>query len=242
MKTQATQLDYVRLRPAPKPGSCDTRRMRVLLVDDDPAYSALCKRYLKKDPARHFEIHAAASAADAMTRCLEQEYDCLVIDYQLPDSTGTEALDTLRETFSDSLPPAIILTADGGEEAATNAVRAGATDFMSKRDVGVKSLRRVVNNAIDKGTMRRTLHRQNIEIREANLSLKQRNNEIRRFYHTVSHEVKTPLSAVREFISLVNDGVVGSVCKEQTELLNHALESCDQIKRQFDDSIDKTRA
>lgn len=215
--------------------------LRVLLVDDDPAYRMLCKRYLKKDPTRQFDTHTASTAADAMAACLEREYDCLVIDYQLPDSTGTAALDSLRETFGDRLPPAIILTADGGEEAATNAVRSGALDFMSKRNVSVQSLCRVVNNAIDKGAMRRTLRRQNIEIRETNQSLKNRNDEIRRFYHTVSHEVKTPLTATREFISLVKDGVVGTVTNDQSDLLSLALESCDQITRQFDEMLDLAR-
>lgn len=79
------------------------------------------------------------------------------------------------------------------------------------------------------------------ELMLANKELKRQAVEIQRFYHTVSHEMKTPLSAAREFVSLVQDGVLGPVTAEQSEMLQHATSCCDQIATQFNDLVDLTR-
>jgi signal transduction histidine kinase len=79
------------------------------------------------------------------------------------------------------------------------------------------------------------------ELESANQLLLQRNEEIQRFYHTVSHEVKTPLTAIQEFVAIVCDGLAGEVQEEQKTILNYALESCEQINNQFNDLLELSR-
>lgn len=79
------------------------------------------------------------------------------------------------------------------------------------------------------------------DLAAANEQLTRRNEEIRGFYHTLSHELKTPLTSAREFASLVLDGVAGPVTKTQKEYLKLSLESCDEIRRCLDDLLDAAR-
>jgi PAS domain S-box-containing protein len=67
------------------------------------------------------------------------------------------------------------------------------------------------------------------------------NTEIQEFYHTLSHELKTPLTSAREFISIVMDGLAGSLNKAQLEYLGIAKESCDQLRLYINDLLDVTR-
>jgi signal transduction histidine kinase len=79
------------------------------------------------------------------------------------------------------------------------------------------------------------------ELMRANRSLVERNAEIQNFYHTLSHELKTPLTSAREFISILMDGLAGPVNDTQLEYLGIAKESCDQLRLYINDLLDVTR-
>jgi signal transduction histidine kinase len=79
------------------------------------------------------------------------------------------------------------------------------------------------------------------ELEGANRGLEKKNHEIQNFYHTLSHELKTPLTSTREFIALVADGVAGAVNESQTEYLGLAIEGCDQLTVCINDLLDATR-
>jgi len=214
---------------------------RILIVDDDQTYLALCKRYLRKDTRYQYEISTASGAAEALRTCAENPFDCLLIDFGLPDQTGTDLIGTLKDRLGNALPPFVIISADATANPAIQAVRVHAADFLSKAHVSANALRRSVDNAVEKGILRRSVDARRRELQRANTELERRAVEIQRFYHTVSHEMKTPLTAAREFVAIVRDGLSGPVCEDQETMLDHALECCDQITTQFNDLIDLTR-
>jgi PAS domain S-box-containing protein len=67
------------------------------------------------------------------------------------------------------------------------------------------------------------------------------NTEIQTFYHTLSYELKTPLTSAREFVSIVMDGLAGPLNPTQLEYLGIAKESCDQLRLYINDLLDVTR-
>ncbi len=232
----------------------DEECIKLLLVDDDPGYLDLCRRQLGKSTGTTFIMETAASVEEAFQRCESTEYDCLLVDYKLPDGSGTDIVDRLREMYeqrndpSQLPPPAIIVTAESGQHAPTQAIRAGAVDFIAKRNVTPQSLKRVITTAVERSHLELSVIQRNIALERAysmlesaNRQLEAKRREILHFYHTVSHEVKTPLAAAREFISLLKDGAAGEVTPDQLILLEHAMESCDQIKSQFTELLDLAR-
>ncbi len=78
-------------------------------------------------------------------------------------------------------------------------------------------------------------------LEETNRDLLRKNQEIQNFYHTVSHELKTPLTAAREFISILIDGLAGPLEPVPQEYLRIARESCDRLRICIDDLMDATR-
>lgn len=227
--------------PLCPPFEYESAPLRILLLDDDPAYSHLCQRYLSRDGLRDYDVVAAASAAEGIEACLSQSFDCLLVDYCLPDITGAEILKTLRDKMGSGMPPAIVMSAMGGQAAASEAVRAGAIDFLQKGVVSSECLARSISNAVEKGELKRSIDERTTELLDANIQLQSRNEEIQRFYQSISHEVKTPLAAAREFIAIVLDGITGEVNEEQREMLVYARESCDQLAEHFNDLVDMTQ-
>jgi signal transduction histidine kinase len=71
--------------------------------------------------------------------------------------------------------------------------------------------------------------------------LHRRNAELQSFYHILSHELKTPLTAAREFVSIVLDGLAGPLSEPQREYLSVVKDSCDQITLGLNDLLDSTR-
>jgi signal transduction histidine kinase len=226
---------------AEPPESESAEPVRILLIDDDPSFRHLCRRFLARNKTVNFELVVAHDASSGLLACESQQFDCLLIDYTLPDLSGTQAFRSIGSILTEFVPPAIILTADGGEAAAAEAVRAGAADFLSKRAVSGPSLSRAITNAITKSQLKKSMESRSRELEAANEQLQSKNAEIQRFYHTISHEVKTPLAATREFIAIVLDGIAGPTTDQQQEMLTHAIDSCDQITSHFNDLVEMTR-
>ncbi|MDH5526682.1 MAG: PAS domain S-box protein [Nitrospirota bacterium] len=65
--------------------------------------------------------------------------------------------------------------------------------------------------------------------------------EIQSFYHTLSHELKTPLTSAREFTLIIKDGLAGPLTDEQDEYLTDIEESCNQMTLIINDLVDATR-
>lgn len=215
--------------------------IRVLIIDDDEDYQALCARYLSQDSKYNYSLECVATAAQALEVCRSQEFDCIIVDYKLPDSVGTDVIFDLHCTLGQWMPPAVIVTAGGGEEAATQAVRVNAADFLSKRDVTASALIQSIEKIVKQARLKAAAQVKNEELNEAYEKLQHETKEIKSFYHTVAHEVNTPLAAIKEFLSLIEDETVGPINKDQRELIKYSLESCDQIGNHFTDLLDLIR-
>ncbi|MDS0294000.1 PAS domain-containing response regulator [Halogeometricum luteum] len=103
----------------------------VLLVDDDPAFVEAAATFV----ARHLpeaRTHTAGSPADAREFMASRgdDVDCVVSDYDMTRENGVDLLRSLREERPDL--PFILFTGKGSEEVASEAFRAGATDYLKK--------------------------------------------------------------------------------------------------------------
>jgi PAS domain S-box-containing protein len=78
------------------------------------------------------------------------------------------------------------------------------------------------------------------ELKRTNEHLLKKNKEIQNFYHTLAHELKTPLTSAREFVSIVMDGIAGPLNQTQIEYLGIARDSCNQLRACINDLLDAT--
>jgi len=79
----------------------------VLVVEDDDRQRESIRQLLQNEDV---EITAVRTAADALARLRETTFDCVVMDLNLPDYSGTELLNKMAETEEVSFPPVIIYT------------------------------------------------------------------------------------------------------------------------------------
>ena len=79
------------------------------------------------------------------------------------------------------------------------------------------------------------------QLEQTNRDLMKRSEEIQYFYHTLSHELKTPLTSAREFVSIVIDGLAGELNSTQLNYLRIAKQSCTELAVYINDLLDATR-
>lgn len=104
--------------------------IRILHIDDNPDDLELSKLLLEHLSA-DISVSSAANASEAVASIAQQEYDCIICDYNLPDVDGLSLLQNLRQ--SGDTTPFIILTGEGNEEVAATALRSGADDYFVKK-------------------------------------------------------------------------------------------------------------
>jgi PAS domain S-box-containing protein len=78
-----------------------------------------------------------------------EPFDCVLLDYQLPDTDGLECLRTLSAMHPDQRIPIVMLTGQGNETIAVEAMKHGAHDYLVKDDIKPTALQRAILNAIE---------------------------------------------------------------------------------------------
>jgi PAS domain S-box-containing protein len=111
--------------------------IRILHIDDNPDDLELSK-VLFTHLSDEVSVSVASSASEAAASISEQEFDCIICDYNLPDVDGLSFLQNLRQAGDKT--PFIFLTGQGNEEVAATALRSGADDYYVKK-AGTSSYR-----------------------------------------------------------------------------------------------------
>ncbi|MBK1659157.1 HWE histidine kinase domain-containing protein [Paracraurococcus ruber] len=112
-------------RPPLEQGSC-----RILHLEDDPMDAELVAEHLAR-PGPACMVQLVATRASYAAALAEDSFDVILADYVLPDFDGLAALTMARELAPGT--PFIFVSGTLGEEAAVEAVKRGATDYVVKQ-------------------------------------------------------------------------------------------------------------
>ncbi|UCE59783.1 MAG: hybrid sensor histidine kinase/response regulator [Phycisphaerales bacterium] len=224
-------------------------QINVLSVDDDPADSEILRRLLEQIPCCELHFVHVAGLEEAKEALSELAVDVIFLDYVLSPTTGLEILSVLRS--SGERRPIIVLTGYGDELIATQLIQAGADDYLVKGTVNPDVLRRAIDNATAQCN-RRKLEEEHerllVELQAKNKTLEKNNRRLAELYETahelidnVSHEFRTPLTVVKEFTSIIYDGLAGPTTGEQNRYLGTVLNRVDDLAIMIDDMLDINR-
>ncbi len=115
----------------------------LLVVDDEPAILLAFRRAFRTPG---LEVVTGSSAAEALSLARQHRPDVAVLDVQLPDRTGLEALQQLRQL--DARMPVVFITGKATTDTAIEAMRLGAYDYLFK-PLELPHLRQVIGRALE---------------------------------------------------------------------------------------------
>lgn len=100
---------------------------KILIVEDDTTFSQLLEGFLRK---HGHNITTAKNIKSALKHISEDTFDFLLLDYRLPDGTGMDVLEKVRENSGNI--PVIIMTSFNDVRTAVKAMQSGAFDYITK--------------------------------------------------------------------------------------------------------------
>ncbi|MFC6999305.1 hybrid sensor histidine kinase/response regulator [Rufibacter roseus] len=119
--------------------------IKLLIVDDDEVDRMIIKRSLRSAKL-NTEIHTAITGAEALEALQKQTYDFIFIDFMLPDMNGLELLQKIRER--EITTPVQIVTSQGDERLAVEAIKTGASDYLPKTLLTPEGISQSIRSAI----------------------------------------------------------------------------------------------
>ncbi|MCC5635554.1 response regulator [Nostoc sp. CHAB 5844] len=120
----------------------------LLIADDCAEDREIYREYLLSDPLQSYQILEAASAEVGLALCQKKRCDAILLDFCLPDMSGLEFLDELKQQQLAVPLPVIMLTGQGDERVAVQAIKRGAQDYLVKQHLQPDVLQLTVRNVI----------------------------------------------------------------------------------------------
>jgi PAS domain S-box-containing protein len=127
--------------------------LHILVVDDDRAHAEFVRELLRMDVAREAAVDIAVSYDEALRLLREREFDVALFDYMLDRGDGVSLLREVRAAGNDI--PVIMLTGRGDEEIAVDAMKAGASDYLSKSNLTDDTIGSALRHALSLGATER---------------------------------------------------------------------------------------
>ncbi len=203
--------------------------VRILLVEDNPGDARLLRVFLAEADSSTIELTHFGCMSDAVSHLQRGEVDVVLLDLGLPDAQG---LGGVRQVHSIAPGvPLVVLTGLDDETTAAQALQEGAQDYLIKGQIESHGLLRALRYAME----RQRMQVETEQIRKLQLELKDE------FLSHVSHELRSPLTAIYQFVSILVDGLAGELRPEQSEYLRITLRNVRQLESMIADLLEVTR-
>lgn len=108
----------------------NTRTISILLIEDSPTDALLMRHHLNSVQEYNFKIEEAASLTLATSKAEAQEFDAVVLDLGLPESTGLSTFKKAKSSFPDK--PIVVVTGDNDRSTLAATMEAGADNYLIK--------------------------------------------------------------------------------------------------------------
>ena len=209
----------------------------ILLVDDDAALlQALPEALSLRIP--EVQVATSGSAAEALERIQQYDYDAIVSDIKMPGMDGLALLARIKELRPET--PTLLITGHGEYNLTIRALRGGAYDFIQKpidRDYLVAALHRAIQThqlrrQVVEQQLALELHARSLEhlVQQRTHELVEANATKDKVISIVSHDLNVPLMRLKEITQLLRQKLEGT---DIAEILSQGI-------AEIEDSTDRT--
>jgi signal transduction histidine kinase len=206
------------------------RPLQVLLVEDNLGDVRLLREMFSKEMPDSFQLTHLLRMHDAETHLAKGGVDIVLLDMGLPDEHGLDTVRRARSAAPDV--PIIVLTGLDDEALAAQAMKEGAQDYLIKGQIENRALPRALRHAIERQRMQAEAEQLQVD----QLQLKDE------FLSHVSHELRSPLTSIYSFVTIIADGLAGATNGQQDEYLKIILKNVQQLQSMIEDLLNVIQA
>jgi len=209
---------------------------KIIIVDDNAANLSVGRNLLKP----FYEVFPAPSAAKLFGLLDKFIPDLILLDVNMPEMNGYEAIKVLKADSRFADIPVIFLTAKNDEESELEGFDLGAVDYITKPFSGPLLLKRIACQLLLE-QQKRDLIKNRAELQDYadNLEVKVREKTAAKtiFLANMSHELRTPMNSIVGFSELALDDDISQRTKDY---LSRILESSKWLLHIINDILDLT--
>lgn len=122
--------------------------IKILIVDDNSDDVYLIRELLKDITTAQYELLHEKLFDTALKRLEKEKFDCILLDLNLPDSSGIDTLKNVLDQHSGT--PIVILTVIDDEDVAIQSLHEGAQDYLVKGKISGEIISRSVRYSIER--------------------------------------------------------------------------------------------
>jgi light-regulated signal transduction histidine kinase (bacteriophytochrome) len=197
-----------------------TRQYTILIIDDCGEDREMYCRYLSREAVFNYRFVKAESGEQALEYLATIQVDLILLDYLLPDIDGLEFIEEFKKVKASEIPPMIMLTGEGNEKIAIEAMKSGFKDYLVKGSVTAEVLVTAIKNALQQDYLQSLLTnniRQQQLIAETALRIRQ-SLDLNKILNTAVREVRILLNCDRVIIYRFAPDMSGEVVAESLKL------------------------
>ncbi|KXK38465.1 MAG: Chemotaxis protein CheY [Candidatus Hinthialibacteria bacterium OLB16] len=136
----------------------------LLIVDDQEDHRLLLSHLLSMSSSNYL-VESCSDGKSALEFLETAEFDCIFLDYDLPDTNGIEILRHILLRNPDQ--GVIMVTARGNEELAVEAMKSGAADYLVKGNLKRETIDRALMRVLERKRLREVIRDQEKRLMEA---------------------------------------------------------------------------
>ena len=209
----------------PKEQQKMSQKATILVIDDEEAMRDSCSQVLNKDG---YMTETAEDGHSGLRKIQEVKPDLVLIDLKMPGMGGMELLEKIGQIDPDII--SVVITGYATIESAVEAMKLNAYDFLSK-PFTPDQLRIVIG----RGMERRRLAAESARLRQEKEMMREN------FITLVSHQLRSPLTSVKLYFSVIREGFAGDVTDKQKEIIRKAGDYIDSLLKLINDWLDMSR-
>jgi signal transduction histidine kinase len=232
--------------------------VRILLVEDSASDAALLQESLTETGLGAFGFTHVESWADALQSMgQEPPFDVLLLDLSLPDISGRETF--VRARADAPHLPIVVLTGQANEADGLEAVRQGIQDYLVKGQADARQIVRVIRYAIERKRVEDALKHTEEALRESERQLIQANQDLERrvaertasleetindledFSHSITHDLRAPLRAIRSFAEILRGECGDCGRPEAQEHIDRIVTAASRMDKLIQDVLQYSR-
>jgi two-component system, sensor histidine kinase and response regulator len=209
---------------------------RVLVVDDEKEIRAFLSKALSR--LGGFDVELAGSGEEALRKLEKEPFDLVLTDLKMPKMDGLQLIAEVARSKPETLT--IMMTGHGTIDSALEAMKLGASDYITKPlnlDEMILRLRKVLEEKqrfVRLKDFADQLERTNLELRKID-SMKSE------FVSVASHELRTPLAAIKNAVQLMLSGKTGEVNENQKKFLSMAERNINRLTHILNDLLNLSK-
>ena len=178
---------------------------RILLIDDDQVDRTAVRRALAKSGLAH-ELTEAPDGSTGLRLAQGQAFDCVLLDYRLPDVDAFELLASLLSPAGGA-QAVLMLTGEDDPDVAFRLMRAGALDYLAKGEATPSSLARAIRYAKARREFLAELSTARREAEAKSQELDTLNQQKSLLFSIIAHDLRNPFQALLGLSNVLSQAV-----------------------------------